>query len=202
MQLKNVTKPKQLLVEGRDAEAFFYPFIETLDIMDIDIQNYGGIKELPDFLGQLTKNSNFRSLVTSIGIVRDAEENNEGAYQSVQSALRNCSLPVPEKPNQPSRTTPKVSVFILPDANSTGMLETLLLRAVGADPVMSCVDEFLNCVEHKTAYSPTPPEKAKVLAFLASRKQIKPLIGHAALAGYWGFENPAYNELKEFILSL
>jgi len=28
--------PKQLLVEGRDAEAFFYPFLETMRMQDIE----------------------------------------------------------------------------------------------------------------------------------------------------------------------
>ena len=32
-----LSRQKQLLVEGRDAEAFFYPFIETLGLKD-DIQ--------------------------------------------------------------------------------------------------------------------------------------------------------------------
>ena len=73
---KEITFAKQLLVEGRDAEAFFYPFLESLHITGVQIQDFGGITELAAFLRQFVLSQQYRLLpVTSIGIVRDAEQN-------------------------------------------------------------------------------------------------------------------------------
>lgn len=82
------------------------------------------------------------------------------------------------------------------------MLETLLLRGVAYDPVFKCIDQYLECVQQQIGTLPSPIDKAKVLAFLASRPEIKALTGHAARAGYWNFDSPAYNQVKEFIQSL
>ncbi len=56
---KEIEHPKQLLVEGRDAEAFFYPFLENMQISGIQIQNYGGITELASFLKQFVLSSQY-----------------------------------------------------------------------------------------------------------------------------------------------
>lgn len=202
MQPEDVNKPKQLLVEGRDAQAFFHPFVNSLSMANIQIQNYGGITELSSFLGQLTKNSNFRKLVTSIGITRDAEENYAGAFQSVCAALTSADLSIPTRPMQFVGTTPQVNVFIFPGDNSKGMLESLLLRGISNDPALKCVEEFISCIEKEKQYTPKPLDKAKALAFLASRKEIIPLSGQAARAGYWNFDSPTYDQLKNFIRSL
>lgn len=141
-------------------------------------------------------------MVTSLGIVRDAESDSTGAFQSVQTSLRKASLLVPSDPTLPTKTSLKVNIFILPGNNSLGMLETLLLRAVSSDPAVNCVDSFIECIKREAQYTPNPIDKAKALAYLASKEQIKPLIGHAARAGYWNFDDSTYDQLKNFIRSL
>jgi len=200
---KEIEHPKQLLVEGRDAEAFFYPFLEDMEISDIQIQDYGGISELPVFLKQFVLSSQYKGLpVTSIGIIRDAEQNPQGAFKSVCGALEKWGLPIPSAPLALTEKRPQVCVYILPDENSSGMIETLLLRAVSDDPAFGCVDEYLECVVQATGVEPKPRDKARFLTFLASKPDIKPLTGFAARAGYLEFSNSAYDRLKEFVLSL
>lgn len=198
-----ISRSKQLLVEGRDAEAFFYPFLEAMDITDVEIQNYGGINDLSSFLKQFVLNSQYKRLpVTSIGIIRDAEQSAEGAFRSVCSALEGANHSKPTAPSSPSEGFPKACVYILPDENSQGMIETLLLRALVDDPVFECVDRYLECVIRTTDNEPKPIDKAKFLAFLASKPNIKPLTGYAARAGYLNFESPVYDSLREFVNSL
>jgi hypothetical protein len=200
---REISRSKQLLVEGRDAEAFFYPFLESMGIADIQIQNYGGIGELAAFLKQFVLSFQYRRLpVVSVGIVRDAEQNAGDAFKSVCGALAKANLPVPSRPLIPTRRQPKVCVFILPDEKSSGMIETLLLRAVSDEPVFECVNEYLDCIVRMTGMVPKPADKARLLTFLASRPDIKPLTGYAARAGYLKFESPVYDHLKKFILSL
>jgi hypothetical protein len=198
-----ITKSSQLLVEGRDAEAFFYPFLEDMSMSDaIEIQNYGGVNELRGFLRQFVISSDFKDVVTSIGIIRDAEDDPGAAFQSVCDTLEGVGLAKPVQPTVAEGEDPKVNVLILPDASSRGMLETLLLRAVEHDPATKCIDQFLECVNQETNVSSQPEEKAKVLAFLASRPRVLPLIGYAARAGYWQFQSSAYDHVREFIGAL
>ena len=67
-----IEKPKQLLVEGNDYRNFFQALIDHLEIRDLQIQNFGGVSELRDFLSAFVNMPNFAT-VTSIGVVRDDE---------------------------------------------------------------------------------------------------------------------------------
>ena len=82
------------------------------------------------------------------------------------------------------------------------MLETLLWQAVSSDPAIPCINTFMECVRLETGVSPSTFDKGRALAFLASRAPVKPLIGHAARAGYWKFESLAYDDLKRFPASM
>ncbi|HBL10647.1 MAG TPA: hypothetical protein DD379_04420 [Cyanobacteria bacterium UBA11162] len=79
---QGIEQPKQLIVEGQDAVYFFRAFLKHLNITDIQIQNYGGIRDLRFFLKALSLTPDFATLVTSIGIVRDAETDKKGAFMS------------------------------------------------------------------------------------------------------------------------
>ncbi len=99
---KEIESAIQLLVEGNDPRNFFEAFVEHLSLANIQIQNFGGVQELPNFLPVFVKKPNFQT-VQSIGIVRDAESNAKGAFQSVQSALKKAeqvNLPVPDRPEK------------------------------------------------------------------------------------------------------
>lgn len=196
--------PKQLLVEGRDAEAFFYPFLESMEVTDIEIHNYGSITELAGFLKQFIRNADFRQLpVTSIGIVRDAEDSAEGAFQSICSALKNANLPVPIQNNLGVDVQNlRVSTFILPNGKQSGMLETLILKAVENESSLDCVEQYLQCVKQAIGVEPRVMDKARFLAFLAAQQEYKPVTGHAARAGYLNFSSSIYAPLKTFIRAL
>jgi len=126
-QLRNITESKQLLVEGKDVEIIFSLFIEQLGISDIQIQDYGGVDEFPGFLEQFVLSHNFRSgNVVSLGIVRDAETSAQAAFQSICKALEMANLTSPDLPTVPKGVNPKINILILPDASTSGMLETLL----------------------------------------------------------------------------
>ncbi len=114
-QLTEIKSSIQLLVEGNDQRNFFEAFSDHLSLDDVQIQNFGGVDELRDFLPAFMNMSGFRE-VLSLGIVRDAEMSAEGAFQSVQSSLRNAGLPVPNQAEKRTVSSPAVTVLILPPA--------------------------------------------------------------------------------------
>ena len=117
-----------------------------MELSDFQIQNFGGVDELDNFLNLMVKMPGFHA-VKMLGVVRDAETSAEGAFQSVQSSLRNAGLPVPERPGERAGAAPAVNVLILPGEQSSGMLETLLCRTFANTAVDRCIDDFFKCFE-------------------------------------------------------
>ena len=85
----------------------------------------------------------------------------------------------PDEPMVATRGRPRVSVFILPNCESAGMLETLYLSAVQDVPAMPCVEQYLQCLEVTAKLPPNNPEKARAHAFLASRPRPELRVGEA-----------------------
>ena len=209
---KNVqpTSAIQLLVEGKDQGNFFDELVKHLKIEDLQIQDFGGVNELKGFLGVMVKQSGFHDTVRMLGIVRDAETSAQGAFQSVQSSLRNARLPVPVRPGESARpgepigAAPAVNVLILPGDGDHGMLETLLCRTFADTAVDRCIDDFFRCFEGSEAGAHIPnPDKARAQVFLATRKRPHVSVGVAARKRYWGnFDHDAFRGIRRFLSSL
>jgi hypothetical protein len=199
---KKIEKAKQLLVDGDDAFSFFTNFLGHLDISDIQIQNYGGNDELNGFLKAFCKAPGFQEKLKSIGVVRDAEKNPKSAFQSVNGLLKKVKLPIPKKPSEITNTKPCVSVYILPDAKTKGMLETICLRSVERDPAMICVETYFKCLKRDTKKLPRNLEKARVQTFLASRKKVPRTLSIASKQNIWPWDSPVFESLKNYVKSL
>ena len=197
-----ITESKQLVVEGRDAEGFLDALLRHMELTGIQIQNFGGKDELRGFLKALKNTPGFLSQVTSVGIVRDAETDAGAAFQSVCGALQAADLPVPEKPMVPAVDGLRISVLILPDAEKPGMIETVCLQAVDDDPVMECMAQYFECVKRLTGSLPGNIPKARVQAFLSSRDRPGLGLREAARAGYWPWDSPAFEQIKQFLQEL
>lgn len=191
----------QLLVDGRDAVEFFRAFLAELTLPSIQVQNYGGNNELRGFLKALRNQAGFETIVRSLKIIRDAEVDAGAAFQSVCSALAGANLPVPSRPLAPVGPRPLVNVLILPESAVPGMLESRCLRAVEDDPAMECIEQYFQCVEARMGRLPRMMPKARVQTFLASRERPGLRLGQAARAGYWPWDSPALQHVRQFLIA-
>jgi hypothetical protein len=196
-----IKHPKLLIVEGKEDELFFSAFCHHLGLNDIQVLSIGGKTNLLRNLTALKKATNF-SRVTALGIIRDADEDANAAFQSVCSALQHAGLPIPTKPMTPAPGHPRVLVMILPDNQSPGALEDICLKAIAGTPAMRCVDEFFCCLQRHHLPPPKNLSKAKVLAYLTSLPEPDKSLGQSAQAGYWNWDHPAFSDLKDFLRSL
>ena len=201
-EYRGIDRPKQLLVDGEDAKWFLSALMEKIGIADIQIQNYGGNNELRGFLKQFRLAPEFTERVESLGIIRDAEADPRAAFQSIKSALKGADLPVPRRISESSTARPHTKVFILPEPDSNGMLETLCLSSVEADPAMQCVKEYFGCVKERLGSAPRHIEKAQVQVFLASRDSVPRMLGLGAQQGVWPWESPVFDSIKNFLNTL
>ncbi|MBN2306261.1 MAG: hypothetical protein JXQ72_17395 [Anaerolineae bacterium] len=192
-----IKQSKVLIVEGKDDVRFLQALLRHLKIAgDFDIRDVQGVGNLGDSLRTVLATPD-RNIV-SLGIIRDADQRAQSAFQSVCSGLHNAGLSVPRWPLDVVGEKPRVSVFIWPDCENTGMLETLCLASVAASPALVCIDQFFECIEQDEDI-PSNMDKARLHAFLASRDKPGLRLGEAADKGYWPWDHPVFEPIKAFL---
>lgn len=199
-----ITKASQLFVEGKDDLNFFTEMVKHLSLEnDLEIQSFDGVKRLGIKLSSFTNLRDFEK-VTTIGIIRDADANADGAFQSVKASLERAKLKVPTTPEEISRDgEPAVGVMILPGQGRPGMLETLLCKTFADTLENDCIDAFFQCVEGLCPGQNTKNrDKARAYAFIATRSKPNVSVGVAAKEGLWDLDHDALAPLRQFLKSL
>ena len=193
--------PALLLVEGSTLKVFFEAWLPRLGKTAVQVINFGGISELNGTL-QRVADPVFLAQGCSLAVIRDAEQNAAAAFQSVCHGLQRCGLTVPGAPAEWTPSKPAVGVFILPDNQSTGMIESLCLSSLvhseAGRASLTCTDAFLQCLgaAGKTASNPI---KARLHATLAGWGHNDPRVGASARAGAFDWNAPAFAPLAAFL---
>jgi hypothetical protein len=200
-EFSSPTSPHLLLVEGKDDAIFFKSMIEYIGLDEIEIWNIEGKSQFRTYLSILKKDSSFNSNVTSLGIIRDADDDPESALRSIKDALRASDFAVPDQSFISVGSRPAVTFMILPN-DSPGMLESVCLKSVESDPAMKCVDRYFECLKTICQIEPKNIYKAKVQAFLASRIKVGLDLRRAAQAGYWPFDHDAFDPIRSFLTKI
>ncbi|MGC9259619.1 MAG: DUF3226 domain-containing protein [Phycisphaerae bacterium] len=196
-----ITQTKLLLVEGKDEELFFSAALEKhTHVDDIQVLPIAGKTRLRENLASLKRDANFPG-VTSLAVIRDADDSFASAFQSVRDSLMHHKLPVPREHGQFTTGVLRVGVFIMPDGKNNGMLETLCMRSVKGRAQTACVESYLDCLKQNGAY-PAPVDKARAHAWLAGQDDPEKRVGEAAQAGYWPFADSAFDNLWNFIRAM
>lgn len=135
-----------ILVEGRDD----YLLVEKLTTGNqqtiVDMKGYNNLsKKLSDIA---TSTKQFQDNITHLLIIVDADDNFEQRKQDVLNKLNAVSICL-SSTYQPGTVEEinsiKVGFYILPDNNSIGSLETLLLQSVKHPNILQCADNMIQC---------------------------------------------------------
>jgi hypothetical protein len=204
-----IKQNKLLLAEGKDAFHFFCHACKFYrQVEDVQVMNFGGNDELPNFLSELTNMDKFDE-VNTIVISRDAETDAKAAIMSIREAIKHANnknsanIPIPQESfkytnNQKSST--KVAFMIFPGPKQKkGTLEHLCLSTVEGDPLLECVDDYLECAKTKGELFPRA-HKNKLYCFLSGKDDfIGSRIGLAFKAKVWPPDHPALEPFKKII---
>ncbi len=196
-----ITRSRLLVVEGVDEKLFFESLIGHMKLRDIQVLPVGGKTNLRSNLKALTLSPGFGDVV-SLAVVRDADKDPIGAFQSVHNALEAVGLPAPASPLSPIGERPRVTVMILPTENASGALEDLCLQSVTRDPATACVEQYFQCLKKQGLPLPQNLSKARVQVFLASRQEAGRRLGEAAQAGYLPWDDKAFEQVRSFLRQL
>ena len=197
----SIQKSKVLVVEGKDEVILFGAILKVLRLHDgVQIFDTKGKTRFPEFMDGFARHADF-SIVKSIGVVQDADEDASGRFQSVCSKMKELKISVPSSPGVfIDGETHRVGVFITPNNSDVGCLETTVLRAIADKDWMPCVDTFKDCVAANggKSFSIKDVARAAMIALDASEHHM----GRAAEAGKFDFEHAAFTEISSFLKSL
>lgn len=196
-----IDSDRLLLVEGRDEVNLFYALIQhcLVDEPKVQVIDVGGKNNFQRNLKTLHTAFRTHPALRSIGVVRDADDNAEGAFKSVCNHLRNVGYEPPQGHGQFSDSVPSIGVFIVPNGTECGAIETLCRRSREGDNVAKCVDEYLSCLDEHKAMKSANIDKTFAHAYLAAMEDPVARVGEGARQGVWDFESPAFAELSEFL---
>lgn len=187
-----------LIVEGAD-ERDVVMHLQKLHAIDgLAIEVLQGRNDLMQRIKKVAYDSTYRE-VHRVGIIFDSEDDPAQTRAELQQAtlyLKNLT--------QPKNT----SVLQLPAPDQSGSFEALCLQAIApTDPVLSCCNQYLQCLEGKDQKLTTQArkDKARLLAWYAAKtgKHIN-RIGRDAVEGDQSFDygHPAFVPLVSFLRSL
>lgn len=208
-----ICKEKLILVEGKDAYHFFIHACENFNPKhNIQIINFGGVKELEKFLNVLKLLPGYEK-VNKIAIIRDAEKDAESAIQSIKKSLKSANLSVPCSAFKFYGGSPQIAFMILPGFKENnckgsyftpGSLEDLCLKIAKDESTLLCVEEYIKCLKKNNYIKENEKiHKIKLHTYLSGKDKFVGLkIGEASKAGAWDWNHHELEKFKAIILSM
>jgi len=208
--------PHLVLCEGADAYFFLLWFLDFLKKATpafgaFRVYNFGGIAEIKQYLQSLSRLEDFKKIVNSLCILRDAETNAAGACQSIQTALRDTGFAAPDKPcfrmtdSRAAYAHISTGFLLFPGCSAAlrnGTLEDLCLRMLAqgnAKTLLSSVDAAL------APYRQQLPRlhKNRLHTYFSMTDEFVSLkMGEAARDGAFCYAFPEMESLKSFLLQM
>ena len=190
-----------LLVEGKDEVNLFTRLIDNCLGNDVDVQvlKAGGREQFRRNLSAIREAARERPSLRAIGVVRDADDNPDAGFESVRDSVAAVGYLPPARHAEFSGGNPSIGIFITPDGESGGAIETVCRRSLDGHPAIGCVDEYLECARRRDVLHATNEDKSFVHAYLATLHDPLVRVGEAALAGVWDFQRPEFGGLVRFV---
>lgn len=191
----------QILVEGKDDLHLVRELLKARSLPPVQVRPYGGVDNLRRFLAGLVRTPDFEN-VTSLGVLRDADQDAAAAFRSVQGALKENGIEPPREPGLPEDheahgRTRRVGVLVVPEAGP-GMLENVLCQTFADQPVGACVEDFVSCLVG-SGIDLRNEAKTRVHAYLSTRERPGASTGVAAAQGAWDLHHSALDLIADFV---
>ena len=194
-----------LLVEGKDEVNLLGRLIkdclkdngQVIQILDVGSKDNFG----PNLMA-IKVAAQSGTTLHSVGIIRDADDNPQGSFDSVCNSLRSVGYEPPAAHAEFSDATPSIGVFIVPDGSQSGAIETLCRRSVEGEDAAKCADEYMECLKTHDALQSRNADKTFAHAYLAAMRNPVARVGEGALQGAWDFQSPAFGGLSQFVRDL
>ncbi len=176
---------KYLLVEGKSDVAFVKYICEVSGITFdenmslVDMQGKGGLTSvLKSLAPELTRGE-------KISVILDADESFKFRKEETEKIINDRDI----------------DFFLVPNHSDPGNLETLLLSTVEENDVISCFDEYTECLNEKGLDTYTVDDKAKLYAYTKLTFDRSPEKSFDGNEKYWDITHPRFKAVKDFIIN-
>ena len=178
--MANRYKPKRLLVEGEEDKRVIPELMEANGVIwgnkkeeaPIQIEPYGGYERIT---AELISTELKASGLTALGLIVDADDNLSARWSSVRERCRISIRDIPEQLPETglihnTEAGIKFGIWIMPDNQMRGMLETFLAYMVPdeSEPLWQYAQEVVGQAKNRGAlFKDTHVDKASIYSWLA-----------------------------------
>ncbi|MFH1862224.1 MAG: DUF3226 domain-containing protein [bacterium] len=194
-------EPKLLIVEGKDDKLFFESMITFFKIPSIQVFSVNGKSNFKPKLHAIIQSPGFHELISDIGIIRDADDNCQNSFKSIQGTLRKEKLPTPSRLMEKTAGKPSIQIIILPNNRDNGMLEDICLQSIAQNSI-KCIEEYISCMQGCNELLSKNLSKTKVYTYLAAQEDPRADLGVSAAQNSWNFDHQAFAEIRKFLQKL
>lgn len=201
-----IIKTKLFVVEGADALHFCINALEAYNVDDVQVMDFGGIRDLTAYLKTLSQFPGYEH-VTTLVVARDAETDSASAINSIKNSFSQASLPVPQNPFEFTggdgiRTAFLIFPGYVDQTLTPGTLEDLCLELVKDCSTFGCVDAYIKCLQ-SAGQEIKRPHKTKLHSYLSGKNDFVGMkIGEASKAGAWDWEHARLKPFKDVIVAI
>ena len=203
---KEIIASHLLLVEGKDEINLLTGLISACFVADDDAPlvqiEQVGKDNLRRNLSAIVMSARKRVTLQAIGIVRDAGEDAEHAFESVCDGIRYIGHEPPRSHGLFTDESPAVGIFISPDGVSPGAVEALCRSSAINNAAGQCVEAYLGCLREYDVLLSANEDKSFAHAYLSALRDPVARVGEGALQGAWDFSSEAFAELQQFVRDL
>ncbi|PWQ96887.1 DUF3226 domain-containing protein [Leucothrix pacifica] len=207
-KLLEISKPFIVLVEGKDDAEMLYSLTHSMGMPKDEFQvlQYGGKQKFPSFLKQITNFPEFE-MVTKLAIFRDADENSQSAFQSIEHHLKSSDLipqdSVPTHSGEVKKSDSgfAVGIYITPDCSNKGALETLLLDSLTSEmkseieTYVTQAEKSLSTDRARDKYKNSTKSRTYAYSALFENASFHDTFNKRL----WDWSHPTFNQLKTFL---
>ncbi len=202
-------KNSHLLVEGKNDQHVIWALCEmhrVPETFDVLVPGDGGVDEVLTDIPIRLKEAGLQSL----GVVVDADEDIKARWDSVRGRLQKVGYSTPKQPpvegfiaSLPSR--PKIGVWIMPDNQVSGMLESFATRLIPTeDNLKPVAQETLRTIEDRglNRYRSVSRPKALIHTWLAWQELPGMPMGQAITAQVLQHNHSLANRFVDWLKAL
>lgn len=172
-----------MLVEGIHDQHFLQNYLEYLEIKNVTIKYTDGKDKLQHHKKEIVKND-------KIKIIFDADDDLELAKENIKNQLG-------------KELFNKCEIFLIPNNEDKGNLETLIEKIVKEKCILKCFDNYSECLktlQKKNRDIRLPAKKSKVYAYNHSFGYKNGDKDYKIDNKYFDLESEYLTPLKEFLL--
>ncbi len=203
-----------ILCEGKDDEGFLSSFLKSdvfsgTELSAVQVMQVQGVNNLRKTVMVLINADGFSDL-SSLLIIRDADDNIRGAQDSVKSIFSAAGLPIPQNEYIWAREDSIKTAFLLmpscSNQSQAGSLDDLCWKILSnkyGPVIQDEVNTFISSLETDQKRTFVHRKKALVHTYFSSTEQlIASGIGRAAESGAFDWTSPELVPLRDFIMSM